>query len=374
MMWSKGYFAEETQAAFARARDLTVGIENPAERFVAYFAQWAGSAARGEVALAREAAETLRREAENEGRATERVVGLRLLGLMCLLQGDLIEAQAHLKEALRTYDPERDRNAQFRFGQDAGAAVPTYLAFTNWLLGDVGDTRACMEEAFAHGAESNPVSTRANIYHLMAIFELARGDVDAARRAVQAVVDISREYGLAFFSVTGAASNACALARIGDLQTGAAGIREALAKCAEQGIKLLTTIHRGLLAELEAEAQDVEAALARIDEALALAAETGEHWTDAFLYRVRGEILLKRNPVNVAAAEEAFLTAIAVAQQQKAKSFELRAAMSMARLWRDQGKRDEARELLAPVYGWFTEGFDTIDLKEAKALLDELCA
>jgi hypothetical protein len=92
------------------------------------------------------------------------------------------------------------------------------------------------------------------------------------------------------------------------------------------------------------------------------------------LHRIRGEILLKRDPANTASAEEAFLTAIAIAQQQKARSFELRAAMSMARLWRDQGKRDGARELLAPIYGWFTEGFDTLDLKEAKALLDELAS
>ena len=99
-----------------------------------------------------------------------------------------------------------------------------------------------------------------------------------------------------------------------------------------------------------------------------------QHWSDAELHRIRGEILLKRDPANTAPAEEAFLTAIAVAQQQKARSFELRAAMSLARLWRDQGRPQQARELLAPVYGWFTEGFDTRDLKEAKALLDEIAA
>ena len=105
---------------------------------------------------------------------------------------------------------------------------------------------------------------------------------------------------------------------------------------------------------------------------MGFAQQTGEHWTDAFLHRIRGEILLKRDPANTAPAEEAFLTAITIAQQQKARTFELRAAMSLGRLWRDQGKRGEARDLLAPVYGWFTEGFDTRDLKEAKALLDEL--
>jgi predicted ATPase len=105
-----------------------------------------------------------------------------------------------------------------------------------------------------------------------------------------------------------------------------------------------------------------------------LAVQTGEHWTDSLLHRIRGEILLRREPVNVAAAEEAFQIAITIARQQTARSFELRAAMSLARLWRDQGRPQQARELLAPVYGWFTEGFDTRDLKEAKALLEELGA
>src|SRR5262249_30947119 len=130
--------------------------------------------------------------------------------------------------------------------------------------------------------------------------------------------------------------------------------------------------YQGLLAEIEAERQDVKQALTRIDEALGLAQQTGEHWTDSFLHRIRGELLLKRDSANKVPAEEAFRTAIAIAQQQKARTFELRAAMSLARLWRDQGKRDEAHDLLAPVYGWFSEGFDTLDLKEAKSLLDEL--
>jgi predicted ATPase len=154
-------------------------------------------------------------------------------------------------------------------------------------------------------------------------------------------------------------------------EIGVAELRKAIAVLTS---KYWVPFFQGLLAEIEAERQDVEQALTRIDEALALAQQTGEHWTDAFLHRIRGEILLKRDPANTAPAEEAFLTAITIAQQQKARNFELRAAMSMAQLWRDQGKRDEARELLAPVYGWFTEGFDTLDVKQAKALLDELAS
>jgi predicted ATPase len=128
------------------------------------------------------------------------------------------------------------------------------------------------------------------------------------------------------------------------------------------------------LAEAEVEAGEIQAALATIDRVIADSERTGQRWFDAESHRIRAEILLKLDPANRKPAEEAFLTAIAIAQQQKARSFELRAAMSMARLWRDQSKRDAARELLAPVYSWFTEGFDTLDLKEAKALLDALKA
>jgi predicted ATPase len=176
------------------------------------------------------------------------------------------------------------------------------------------------------------------------------------------------------FLSEGTACLSWARARLGDREIGVTELRESVAAHIEERNKLFVPFYQGLLAEIEGEGQDRDGALIRIDEALALAGETGAHWTDAFLHRLRGEILLKRDPTNTAPAEGAFLTAIAIAQQQKARSFELRAATSLARLWRDQGKRDEARALLAPVYGWFTEGFDTLDLKEAKALLDELYA
>ena len=128
------------------------------------------------------------------------------------------------------------------------------------------------------------------------------------------------------------------------------------------------------LAEAEAQAGELEVALATVDGVIADSEGSGQRWFTAETQRIRGEILLKRDPADVAPADEAFLAAIAIAQQQRARSFEQRATASMARLWRHQGKRDEARELLAPVYGWFTEGFDTMDSKDAKALLDELRA
>ena len=131
-------------------------------------------------------------------------------------------------------------------------------------------------------------------------------------------------------------------------------------------------IFRGLLAEIEARDQDVEAALTRIDEALAFAGETGEHWTDAFLHRIRGEILLKRDPANTGPAEEAFLTAIAIAQQQKARSFELQAALSLAKLYQSTDRPADAHAVLAPALEGFSPTPEFSEIVEARALLAAL--
>jgi predicted ATPase len=218
------------------------------------------------------------------------------------------------------------------------------------------------------------VPTLTNINNHKALIEILRGDAGAAKRAAETVVELSQEHGIVLYLAWGTLSLRWARARLGEREAAVTALRESLATYTEQANKLYLPFFQGLLAELEGEGQGAESALTSIDQALALAQQTGERWTDALLHRIRGEILLKHDPVNTAPAEEAFLTAIAIAQQQKAKSFELRAAMSMARLWRDQGKPQQARELLAPVYGWFIEGFDTLDLKEAKVLLGELRA
>jgi predicted ATPase len=364
--------AEETRAAFARARELTAGADNSAERFVIYYAQWLGSLGRGEWALARETAETFRREADIESRATERVVGLRILGLTCLIQGDLCEAQAHLREALSTHDPARHGDAKFRFGQDAVACTSTFLAFTDWLLGDVGNTRARMEQGIARAIETNHVTTQANAYLHMAFFEIVRGDCDAAGRAAQAVVELAEEHGLAQYATWGALPNAYLRASFGDRESRVAEFREALEAYGGQGYKNTVPLYQGLLAELEAEGQGAQAALARIDEALALASRTGERWTDAFLHCIRGKILLKRDPTNTAAVEEAFHAAVAVAQQQKARSFELRAALHLARLCNSTGRSASARALLVSALKGFSPTPEFPEIAQAQTLLSAL--
>jgi predicted ATPase len=140
------------------------------------------------------------------------------------------------------------------------------------------------------------------------------------------------------------------------------------------GIQMFRPYYLALLGECCRQAGAVDEGLSVLEEAQTVADCTGEHWWDAELHRLKGEMLLSQSRQNRSAAKTCFDQALAVAQSQNAKSLELRAAMSLARLWRDQGKAQQARELLAPVFGWFTEGFDTRDLKEAKALLEELAA
>ena len=237
---------------------------------------------------------------------------------------------------------------------DSRAAATSYLALAVWCFGDVGRARELMDEAGARAVESAHVPTLVNTYHLQALLEIVRDDAEAAQRAAEAGVALSREHGLSPYLALGALHSAWARAKIGDRDAGSAELRQALADYADQGNKSCLPFYRGLLAEIEAERGGAEAALAGIDEALALAGETGEHWFDAGLHRIRGEILLKQNPADPAPAEAAFLAAIAVAQQQKARSFELRAALSLAKLYQSTGRPIDAHDVLGPALEGFS--------------------
>jgi class 3 adenylate cyclase/predicted ATPase len=373
VMWSRGYGAEESKAAFIRARELAAAIDNATERFTIYYGLYAGNIARGELGFAREIAEIFLREAERGKRTTECGYGRALLGHTCLRQGDFIEAQSNLVEALSIYDPEQDREARFRFGQDHGAAARAYLAITKWQLGEVGPARALVEEAVAHGIETGHVPTLVNTYFAKAHFEMVRGDAGAARRDAEIVVKLSQENALTLYAAWGALQSAWASARLESRQTAATELRRALAAFTDQGNKALVPFFQGLLAEIEAQG-GAEGALTRVDEALALASETGEHWSDAFLHRCRGEILLKRDPDNTAPAEDAFLTAIAIAQQQKARSFELRAALDLARLYNSTGRSADAHALLASALKGFSPTPEFPEIAEAQTLLAALAS
>jgi predicted ATPase len=370
LMWSRGFGAEESKATFIRARELAAAVEGATERFTIYFGLWLGNTVRGELRLAREIAETFLREAERAARMTECGFGRRLLGSTCFWQGDFIEAQANLVEALSIYDPERDREAPFRFG-DTGAAASVYLANTKWQLGEVEPARALVERAVARAIETGHVPTLVNTYYFKAHFEMVRGDAGAAQRDAEIVAELSQENAITLFATLGALQSAWACARLDGRETGAAELQQALAAYTDQGNKHIVPFFQGLLAEIEAQG-DAEGALTRIDEALALAGKTGEHWSDAFLHRLRGDILLKRDPANTTPAEDAFLTAIAIAQQQKARSFELRAALSLAKLCHSTDRPADAHAVLASALKGFSPTPEFPEIAEAQMLLTAL--
>jgi class 3 adenylate cyclase/predicted ATPase len=372
LMYSRGFGSDESKTAFARARTLTAAAGDASERFDAYYGLLIGSVMRGELSLARETAESFLRDAENEGRMTEASVALRNVGAVRFYQGDLIGGRTNLGEALRIYDPQRDRDAKFRFGVDTGAAAMGFVALVGWALGDVERARALSEEALARADETAHAPTRAFVHRTIALYQMLRCDLEAARRTATIVVDLGREHGMALWLAAGEMDSKFARAWLSDRESGMIGLRDALAAYLAQGNKLFVPLFQGWLAELEAEGQDADGSLRRIEEALALANKTGEHWNDALLHRIRGAVLLKRDPANPAPAEEAFLAAIAIAQAQKARSFELQAALALAKLYQSTARAAEAHAVLAPALEAFSPSPEMPEVAEGQAMLAHL--
>src|SRR5262249_11467775 len=246
-----------------------------------------------------------------------------------------------------------------------------YLAFTKGQLGEVGPAQALIEEAVARATKTGHVPTLVATHYLKANFEMVRGDAEAVWRDAESVVKLSQENAFTVFTDCGVLQSAWASARPDGHETGAPELRQALAAYTDQGNKFSVPLYQGLLAEIEAPG-DAEGALTRIDEAIALAGETGEHWSDAFLHRCRGEILLKRDPANTAPAQEALLTAIAIAQQQKRPSFALRAALALAKLYRSTDRLADAHAVLASALKGFSPTPEFPEITEAQTLLSAL--
>jgi predicted ATPase len=372
LIWSKGYGAKETKAAFAQAKELAAGVSDTAERFATYYGLWVGNLLRAELVSAQQTAENFLQQAKAERQVLEVAVVSRNLGVTRLYQGAPIEARAHLEEALRNYDPDRDGDAKIHFAQDHRASSKAFLARVLWVLGDIGNAQVLAEEAVARGVEAAHPPTLANVLSLKAQVEILRGDAPAAQRSAQRIINLAQEHSLALMQANAAVYAAWARAELGGLEAGRAELRLAIAAYIDQGNRLYVPWFQGLLAELDADADNFDEAWRGVDEALMLAGETGEHWTDAFLHRVQGEILFKREPANTAPAEKALLTAIAIAQQQKARTFELRAALSLATLYQSTGRPADAHAALAPALEGFSPTLEFPEIKAARTLLAAL--
>jgi predicted ATPase len=372
LSWGKGYAAPETAAAFARARDLAASNDVPPERFATLYGQWSVSILRADLVSARQLAEVFLADAEKAARLPEVAAGRRMSAITCCMQGAFAEAQIYSEGALRIYDPGWDRDTKFRTNHDTGATATMYLALASWILGDANRARKLVDDATWHALDCNHVPTATTTGFFKALFETIGDRAETTRTDAKALIQLAREHATPTFLAFAIIFQGWACARLGERDAGIADLREGLTDYVRQGNRAFLPLFWGLLAEIEAEGHGAEGALTRVDEALALVAETGEHWTDSFLHRIRGEILLKRDPSNTAPAEEAFLAAIAVAQQQKAKSFELQAALSLAKLYQSTSRPADAHAVLAPALEGFSATPEFPEIAEAQALLAAL--
>ena len=369
MMWSTGFASEETKAAFARATELAAGDDNSLERLVAAHGQWVLATVRGELRATRGLALTFLREAEGAGRIMEACVVHRSLALISYFSGDFAEAGSHCEQALAACEPEWDLEVLERFGDGISAVAMSFLALTAWQLGDVERARELIESANRRAAEFGHGPSMTTPLYWKSYFEILRGDASLALTAAEALEAISRDQGMSFWGVMSKLNAGWARGRINNPIAGAAELQQGLTAYTSHGARLATGFYTGLLAELEVETLGAENALSRIDEALALTHQVDHRSDLAFLHRLRGEILLKRDPNNPALAEEAFQTAIAVAHQQGARSHGLKTALALARLYQSTSRLAEAQAVLAPALEGFSPTPEMPEIAEAQALL-----
>ena len=375
----KGYSAPETKAAVERAHLLVEqaqALGEPPEDPLLLFTVLYGVTITNYTAINGDALRELSAQflslAQRQGATVPIMIGHRLMGHALMLTGDIAEGRVHYDQSLALYDPVKHRVLATQIGgQDARMAVLTHRALALWLLGYAEAALADAERALRDAREVGNAATL--MYALTFASRTYRecGKYRAAKTLIDELIALADQKGSTFWKAAGILARSL-LALSGKASDPVQVVNSALAAYRSTGNTSGKPMYLSFLARAYADNGKFDDAWHSIDEAMVAIETTKEKWWEAEVHRVAGEVALMSFERDAAKAEAYFERALEVARQQQAKSWELRAAMSMARLWRDQGKPQQARELLAPVYGWFTEGFDTLDLKEAKALLDEL--
>jgi class 3 adenylate cyclase/predicted ATPase len=377
----KGYAAPETKAAAEQARLLIEQAdalgEPPEDALLlssVLYGFWVANYVAFNGDVCRDLAAQFLALAEKQGATVPLMIGHRLMGMSSLHTGDIAGGRAHLDRALALYDPVEHRALATRFGQDVRMAVLSFRSLALWLLGYADTALADSDSALKDAHEIGQAATLIYALVVTSLNLIHCGNYATATTQFDEVSALADEKGVLFWKAFGMMNQGCVLALTGKAADAVQMITSGITAFRSTGSTLWVPLCLSYLAKAHAELGQFDDAWRSIDEAMTAVETTNERWFEADILRMAGEIALKSPDADAVTAETYFQRALAVARQQQAKSWELRAAMSLARLWRDQGKAQQARDLLAPVYGWFTEGFDTLDLKEAKALLEELAA
>ena len=365
---SRGHHAAETTAVFRRATELSVGLDEAIERFSAYFGLWVGHYVRGEIAPMRELAEAFLIDASRHKGGSELCVAHRINGVTKWFQGDYIAARSHLEQAVSIYDPERDRDLAYRFGQDIGVSAMVYLALVLWPLGEVARARKLIEAGLRLAIEQGHVHTNAYGYGYKVIFETIRRDPARAIPELHDLLGITNKYGLQLFEIAGTFLLSWARWHV-DGEAGSAVMQRCLAVLAQQRYSVFWPVMHTLLAEVEAGEGRVEAGLQILDDQLVEIERTAHHAFDVELHRMRGELLQRNGHGTKAAAEAAFIRAIDIARQQQTRTFELRATFSLAQLYHSTGRHQAARDLLIPALRSFNDPVEVPEVFRAQRLL-----
>jgi predicted ATPase len=311
--------------------------------------------------------------AGKQGAKVPLTMGHLCMGVSLMLTGNLAEGRTHLDQAIELYDPVEYRSQErFLFYIDHRVSALMYRSLAQWALGYPEAALASADRAIGYARDTGGAASLMNSMSVTSLTLLIGGNFALARARSDELIALAEEKGSNYWKLSGLLRRAGLLVLTGRTSDAVSIFASAIPVWRSMG----TTIHLPLQLSLWARAcaglGQFDNAWGCIGEAITRVEATKETLFEAEVHRIAGEIALMSPEPDAAKAEASFERALAIAHAQQAKSWELRSAMSMARLWRDQGKRDAARELLAPVYGWFTEGFDTRDLRDAKALLDEL--
>jgi predicted ATPase len=369
---AKGYAAPEVEQTYSRAHHLCRHLDNPHQLFPILRGLWIYHHARTEYQTAHALGEQLLTLAQHAQDATMLVAAHRAVGTTLFCLGRVTSAHPHFRQGVALYDPQQHRASTFLYGEHTGLLCHIYAAWTLWDLGYPDQALVRSHEAvllaqqIAHSYSLAHALIGAAMSH-----QLCREERCTQERA-EAALSLAMEQGFPHWKERGVVLRGWSLAHQGEAKKGIEQLTQGLRAFRATGAESNRSYFLALLAEAHETLGEPEAGLAVLTEALTFAETTGERWYEAELYRLKGALLLQQSSDNQAEAENCFHHALDIACHQQAKSFELRAATSLARLWQQQGKRQEAHDLLAPVYHWFTEGFDTADLQDAKALLHEL--
>ena len=369
----RGYSSDETRRAFELAHNLCAELGEQSRELEAFFGLWGHywMTARHDRAI--ELSEKLLRTAESSREPLALIVGHRSLGCTLFTQGEFIQARGHLERAIvLAQQGAIDASSLSHAVVDPRIAAQLVLAWNLWILGYSGQALHLALQALALSAERREPYGVAFSHYVTSAVRLLRGEPNEALLHAEESFVVSREHRINLYECFSQFGRGCALGMMGQKERAISDIRQGIAAARRSGLRYMRAFMLGSLATIEADTGNPEAAMSTIDEAFEHTNDVAGRAWEAELYRLRGDILLLDGSKAMELAERSYRDAIGVARRQHARSLELRATTSLARVLRDRHRNDEAFELLTPAYAWFVEGLDTVDLREARALLNEL--